>query len=193
MGLRVPQGDGYNNGAGPNLPGSLRLCDWRLWTPIYTTVSPTNLLDCFLMARFSNTRTAAASIDAAWDALQDAGVWGGLLGASKISDIEHEDDGRLKSCEWTAKIGGSDLHGSFQVSESKIHERMKARIKAEEWKGTIEVKLEKEATDETVIHARLELQADGFTAMLALPVVAMIVGNHFPDRLDELVERIEGG
>ena len=143
------------------------------------------------MARFSDTRTAAAAVGVAWDALQSAEVWGGLLGASKISDIEHEDDGRLKSCQWTAKIGGSDLHGSFKVSESKVHDRIKARIKAEEWKGIIEVKLEQAAADETVIHARLELQADGFTAMLALPVVAMVVGSHFPDRLDELVERIE--
>ena len=143
------------------------------------------------MARFSDTRTAGAAIDVAWDTLQSAEVWGGLLGASKISDIEHEDDGRLKSCQWTAKIGGSDLHGRFKVSESKILERMKVRIKAEEWKGTIEVDLEEEGEVETAIHARLELQADGFTAMLALPVVSMVVGNHFPNRLDELVERIE--
>ncbi|NIP93395.1 MAG: hypothetical protein GWO24_08045, partial [Akkermansiaceae bacterium] len=83
-------------------------------------------------------------------------------------------------------------HGKFKVSESDLHERMKTRIKAEEWKGTIEVRLEEETEGETVIHARLELQADGFTAMLALPVVSAIVGKHFPNRLDELVERIEG-
>ncbi len=145
------------------------------------------------MARFSDTRTAAAAIDVAWDTLQSAKVWGGLLGASKISHVELENDGRLRSCQWIARIGGSDLHGSFKVAESKIYDLMKTRIKAEEWKGTIEVRLEEEAADETVIHARLELQADGFTAMLALPVVSMVVGNHFPARLDELVERIEEG
>lgn len=144
-----------------------------------------------LVARFSDTRTAAAPIDVAWDTLQSPEVWGGLLGASKIADIELEDDGRLRSCQWTAKIGGSDLHGSFKVSESQVHELMKTRIKAEEWKGSIEVKLDEKAEDETVIHARLELQADGFTAMLALPVVSMVVGSHFPTRLDQLVERIE--
>ena len=143
------------------------------------------------MARFSDTRTAAAPVSDAWDALQEAAVWGGLLGASKISDVEREDDGRLRSCRWTAKIGGSDLHGNFKVAESKMHESMRVGIKAEEWKGTIQVRLEKVTLDETVIHARLELLADGFTAMLALPVVAMVVGNLFPDRLDELVERIE--
>lgn len=143
------------------------------------------------MARFSDTRTTAAAVTTAWDTLQDAAVWGGLLGAAEISDIKHDGDGRLESCKWTAKIGGSDLHGKFRVSDSDAEQRMKVRIRAEEWKGTIEVKLEEAAVNETVIHARLELQADGFTALLALPVVSAIVGRHFPDRLDELVERIE--
>ena len=144
------------------------------------------------MARFSDTRTAAAPMSAAWDTLQDAAVWGGLFGASKITDIKLEDDGRLRSCKWTAKIGGSDIHGNFKVSDTEVHDRMKARIRAEEWKGTIEVRLEVAAQNETVIHADLELQADGFTAMLALPLVSLVVGSHFPNRLDELVERIEG-
>ncbi len=143
------------------------------------------------MARFSDTRTAAAPVSTAWKTLQNAGVWGVLLGAAEISDIKHGKDGRLESCSWVAKIGGSDLHGRFKVAESDPMERMKVRIRAEEWKGSVEVQLDGSTEDETVIHARLELQADGFTAMLALPVVAAIVGSHFPDRLDELVERVE--
>ncbi len=112
------------------------------------------------MARFSATRTAAASLSSAWDTLQDAGVWGGLMGAAEIADIKHDDDGRLESCDWTAKIGGSDLHGRFKVADSDVEERMKVRIKAEEWKGTIEVELEEAAKSQTLI-ARLRAQLGG--------------------------------
>ena len=66
------------------------------------------------MPRFSDTVIADAPVKKAWQTLQNAGVWGALLGASEISDIEME-GGLLESCAWTAKIGGSQLAGSMRV------------------------------------------------------------------------------
>lgn len=143
------------------------------------------------MPRFSDTAFANASVDQTWETLQDAGVWGTLLGAAEISDVEVK-DGQLKSCGWKAKIGGSELSGSMKVGESDPDERMLMRIKAEEWRGKIEVTISAEDDGRTRIHARMKLEADGFTALLALPIVSAVIGRHLPDRMAELVEFVEG-
>jgi hypothetical protein len=142
------------------------------------------------MPRFSDTVTAKASVKKSWETLQDAGVWGALLGAAEISDIKVE-DGLLKSCGWKAKIGGSELTGTMKVAESEPRERMLMRIRAAEWRGKIEMTLEPEHQRKTRLHARLELNADGFTALLALPIVSSVIGRHLPDRMAELVEFVE--
>lgn len=143
------------------------------------------------MARFSETVTAAASLDKSWETLQNAAVWGALLGAAEISDIR-ADDGLLQACAWTAKIGGSELNGTMRVTESEPRARMVMRIRAAEWRGRIEMMLEAVDGSETRLHARLELTADGFTALLALPIVSNVVGRHLPERMAELVEFVEG-
>jgi hypothetical protein len=142
------------------------------------------------MPRFSDTVIAKATQKKSWETLQDAGVWGALLGAAEISDIKVE-DGLLQSCAWTAKIAGSQLNGTMKVAESEPRERMLMKIRAAEWRGKIEMTLEPEHARRTRLHARLELTADGFTALLALPIVSSVVGNHLPDRMAELVEFVE--
>ncbi len=142
------------------------------------------------MPRFADTVTAKATVKKSWETLQDAGVWGAVLGAAEVSDIEVE-DGRLRSCVWTAKIGGSQLRGTMKVAESEPRQRMVMRIRAAEWRGKIEMTLEAEHQRKTRLHARLELTADGFTALLTLPIVSEVVGRHLPDRMQELVEFVE--
>lgn len=142
------------------------------------------------MPRFSDTVTADAPIDKAWETLQDAGVWGALLGAAEIADIEVA-DGLLQSCVWTAKIGGSQLAGTMRVAESEPNQLMVMRIRAEEWRGNIEMTLAPDTETSTRLHVRLTLEADGFTALLALPIVSAVVGRHLPDRMRDLVEFIE--
>jgi hypothetical protein len=142
------------------------------------------------MPRFSDTVIAKASQKKSWETLQDAGVWGALLGAAEISNIKVE-GGLLQSCSWTAKIGGSELTGTMRVVESEPRERMLMKIRAAEWRGKIEMTLEPQHQRRTRLHARLELTADGFTALLALPIVSSVIGRHFPDRMAELVEFVE--
>ncbi len=142
------------------------------------------------MPRFSDTVTADASLEKSWVTLQDAGVWGALLGAAEISNIRHA-DGLLKSCTWTAKIGGSELNGTMKVAESEPRGRMLMKIQAAEWRGKIEITLTAESLARTRLHARLSLDADGFTALLALPIVSSVVGRHLPDRMQELAEFVE--
>ena len=142
------------------------------------------------MPRYADTVTAHATIDKAWETLQNAGVWGALLGAAEISDIMVE-DGLLQSCSWRAKIGGSDLDGTMTVVESVLHERMVIRIGAAEWRGSIDMRFEAENESSTRLHARLGLDADGFTALLALPIVSSVVGRHFPSRMQDLAEFVE--
>jgi len=142
------------------------------------------------MTRFSNTVTAAATLKKSWETLQDAGVWGALLGAAEIWDIKVE-EGLLRSCAWRAKIGGSELEGVMSVIESVPRERMLMHIRAAEWRGKIDMTLEAESPTSTRFHARLELSAEGFTALLALPIVSNVVGRHFPQQMEELVEFVE--
>lgn len=142
------------------------------------------------MPRYSDTVTAQASLDKAWETLQDAGVWGTLLGAAEISDILVE-DGLLRSCSWRAKIGGSDLNGMMTVVESTLKERMVMKIRAAEWRGSIDMTFESESDSATRLHARLGLEAEGFTALLALPIVSSVVGRHFPQRMQDLAEFVE--
>jgi hypothetical protein len=142
------------------------------------------------MPRYSDTVTAQAGIEKAWETLQDAGVWGALLGAAEISDILVV-DGLLKSCSWRAKIGGSDLDGTMKVVESTMHERMLMKIRAAEWRGSIDMTFEANGDGTTRLHARLGLEADGFTALLALPIVSNVVGRHFPSRMQDLAEFVE--
>ena len=142
------------------------------------------------MPRFSDTVTAAASVEKAWHTLQDPGVWGTLLGAAEISEVTMADE-LLQSSAWTAKIGGSELTGTMEVVESEPHERMVMKIRAEEWRGRIEMTLTPDGDGSTRLHARLRLDADGFTALLALPIVSAVIGRHLPDRMRELVEFVE--
>ena len=142
------------------------------------------------MTRYSDTIIARAGLHEAWETLQDAGVWGTLLGASDVSDIEVE-NGRLKGCSWRAKIGGSELNGVMTVAESEPPERMVMHIRAAEWRGRIEMTLAAENRSHTRLHARLRLEADGFTALLALPIVSNVVGRHLPSRMQDLKEFVE--
>lgn len=139
------------------------------------------------MPRYSDTVYAEASAQQSWDTLQDAGVWGSLLGAAEISDIRLE-DGELKSCSWTAKIGGSNLDGTMTVEGSTPLEYMDVMIRAAEWRCRIEMMLEAEEPRKTRIHSKVDLTADGFTALLALPVVSGVIGRHFPQRMLDLAE-----
>ena len=142
------------------------------------------------MPRYSDTVTARAGIDKAWATLQDAGVWGALLGAAEISDIVVE-DGLLQSCSWRAKIAGSDLDGTMKVVESARHERMLMKIRAAEWRGSIDMTFKENGDSSTRLHARLGLEAEGFTALLALPIVSSVIGRHFPSRMQDLAEFVE--
>ncbi len=141
------------------------------------------------MSRFSNTVHADATLEAAWETLQDAGVWGSLLGAAEIGDIEVE-DGNLQGCRWTAKIGGSDLKGRMTVRESSPFGYMDVMVRTSEWRCRIEMVLTETDGDElqTEVHSRVHLTADGFTALLALPVVANVIGKYFPQRMLDLAE-----
>ncbi|MBT8215496.1 MAG: SRPBCC family protein [Acidimicrobiia bacterium] len=141
------------------------------------------------MPRFSHTVTAAASIEDAWVTLQDAGVWGSLLGAAEVGDISVE-DGLLQGASWTAKIGGTTLKGTMTVETSTPVDYMDVMVRTSEWRCRIEMVLtDQESNDpETEVHSRVHLSADGLTAMLALPVVSNVIGKYFPDRLQDLAE-----
>ena len=95
------------------------------------------------MPRFSDTVHADATLEQSWETLQDAGVWGALLGAAEIGDIEVA-EGLLESCSWTAKIGGTNLKGTMTVEESRPLEYMDVMVQAEEWRCRIEMLLEAE-------------------------------------------------
>lgn len=118
-------------------------------------------------------------------------MWGSLLGAAEVSDVVKDQDGRLESCEWIAKIGGSELDGTMTVIESNPPELMVVKVQAEEWSGTIEMELTAETQRRTTLHTRAHLVAEGFTALLALPIVSRVIGHHLPERMDGLVEIIE--
>ena len=141
------------------------------------------------MPRFSDTVYAAAAIEDSWETLQDAGVWGSLLGAAEIGSIRME-DGQLQGCKWTAKIGGSDLRGKMKVRESRPVDYMDVMVRTAEWRCRIEMILTEMDGDElqTEVHSRVHLTADGFTAVLALPVVANVIGKYFPQRMLDLAE-----
>lgn len=144
------------------------------------------------MPRFSDTVYTAATPEQSWETLQDAGVWGSLLGAAEIGDIE-VGDGQLESCSWTAKIGGTNLTGTMTVEESRPVEYMDVMVRTSEWRCRIEMILteqEDAETPTTELHAKVELSADGFTALLALPIVTNVIGKYFPQRMLDLAELI---
>ena len=143
------------------------------------------------MSRFSQTATANRSAQKCWTVLQDAWVWGSLLGAAEVSNVVNDGDGRLESCEWLAKIGGSELDGTMTVIESNPLELMVVKVQAAEWSGTIDMELTAETQRRTRLHTRARLVAEGFTALLALPIVSRVIGNHLPERMEGLVEIIE--
>lgn len=107
-----------------------------------------------------------------------------------MSSIKHDDDGLLESCEWMARIAGSQLEGTFAVNESKPDAMMSVRLRAADWKGSIDVTLEPSG-DGTRLHARMELHADGFTALMIAPVVTKVIGDAFPARLEEFGRLLE--
>jgi hypothetical protein len=139
--------------------------------------------------RFSDTVYADTTLEQSWETLQDAGVWGSLLGAAEIGDIRVE-DGLLRGCKWIAKIGGSDLKGKMTVRESRPIDYMDVMVKTTEWRCRIEMVLKAQDGDrpQTEVHSRVHLSADGFTAMLALPVVSNVIGKYFPQRMLDLAE-----
>lgn len=144
------------------------------------------------MSRFSDTVYAEAPIEDAWETLQDAGVWGSLLGAAEIGEIEVE-DGRLEGCTWTAKIGGTDLKGTMRVEESRHPDYMDVMVRTSEWRCRIEMVLSEGEDSRTEVHSRVRLNADGFTAMLALPIVSNVIGKYFPERMRDLAELMAEG
>lgn len=145
------------------------------------------------MPRFSDTVQADATLEESWETLQDAGVWGSLLGAAEIGDIRVE-DGRLEGCSWTAKIGGTNLKGTMTVEESNRPEYMDVMVRTNEWRCRIEMVLTQLDGDgsQTEVHSRVHLSADGFTALLALPVVSNVLGKYFPQRMLDLAELMGG-
>lgn len=143
------------------------------------------------VSRFAGDVEVAVGPAEAFVSLQDPAVWAAVLGAAEVSHIRHDDDGLLQSCEWLARIAGSELTGTFVVDEARSSEYMSVLLRAAEWQGSIAVTLEP-VEPGTKLHARLELNADGFTALMLAPLVTKIVGDAFPSRLQEFAELLAG-
>jgi len=136
------------------------------------------------LATFRHSASAAAPPSDIWAALQTAETWGGIGLIDTVSDEEIDDEGHLRSFQFTTTAGGRTWEGSAKRVSATPGECIELALVSNEIRGRISIDLTPEA-DRTLVAARLEAEPAGMLATLFWGVVREAITSRFTRQVDE--------
>ena len=136
-------------------------------------------------ATYSHSTTTDASLDEAWLALQQPGLWAQLAGLSEVTDTAFLDDGTLQSFRFVVAVAGQKYRGDATTISHSVNEDIALRVVSSELEGTLAVTLEP-ADHSTELTVNIALTPKSFLATIFFPAISSAVGNGMAELVDAL-------
>ena len=140
--------------------------------------------------RFTHRVKVDASLDHAWQVLQDPETWGMIAGVERVYDARHSPDGTLRGYRFTVNAAGKRYEGTAATHNADRPSLMAVTIDTSEVAGTISVELVPSNPGGTHLTASLKMRPKGILSTLVFPVIANAVGSGFADQIEGIAAKI---
>ena len=144
------------------------------------------------LATFRHSAAAQAPASTVWDALQDAGTWGGIGPIDEVFDAAHEEDGTLTGFGFRTTAAGKTWDGTARRVAAEPGKRVEFALTTGEIKARLAIDLTDES-DHTTIAVRLEAEPAGMLATIFWGVVREAITADFTRRVDEFAAGLAAG
>ena len=140
-------------------------------------------------ATFSHSVTTSASVDQAWDALQDPDTWSNIGPVASVSDPTFVDDGTLVSFSWVANIGGKAYPGIAQTTAYAKPNRFELTMDTSEIAGDVTATLA--PTDNGCdVTVEITFRTKGMLSAMFFPAIKQALASGYPQQIEDLVAGI---
>jgi len=139
------------------------------------------------ISTFRHSAITAASLDAVWDAIQNAETWAGIGPIEKVWDAEHDEDGSLQAYKWNAHAAGRTWDGTARVIAAVPGESTEMAVATKEIRGTVTITLGP-AGSSTNVAVRMQIEPAGMLATLFWGAIRDAIGSDFNVQVEEFAK-----
>jgi hypothetical protein len=141
-------------------------------------------------ATFTHHATAAATPEAVWRELQEAGTWANIGPVENVTDPEVDVDGNLEGFRWSTTVASRRYPGVATVRIAEPHKRMVLDLDAREVAGSLTTVLEPNGDGTTIVTVTLEVVSRGTLSTLFFPMVSQAIANGLPTQVDNFADSL---
>jgi hypothetical protein len=125
-----------------------------------------------------------ATVDEAWEKLDQPETWEGIGGVQRVFDPEVDGQGRLRGFYFDTVAGGRKYVGKATPHQRVEGEVMAWDIQNPEIRGVITVALKPAGSDGTEIQVTMEVHSVGFLSSMFFPMIATAIGSGLANTVD---------
>ena len=140
-------------------------------------------------ATFTHSVTTSASVDQAWDALQDPDTWSNIGPVASVSDPTYANDGTLTSFNWVADIGGKAYPGVAQTTAYTKPKRFELTMDTSEIAGDVIATLAP-TDDGCDVAVEITFRTKGMLSAMFFPAIKQALASGYPQQIEDLVSTI---
>jgi hypothetical protein len=140
-------------------------------------------------ATFTHTSTTPASIDTAWDALQEPDTWSKIGPVASVSNPAYADDGTLVSFDWVADIGGKSYGGVATTTAHDKPNRLDLTMDTSEIAGDVVATLAA-VDDGCDVTVEITFRTKGMLSAMFFPAIKSALASGYPQQIDDLVATV---
>jgi carbon monoxide dehydrogenase subunit G len=136
-------------------------------------------------ATFSHTVHVSASVQEAWDTLQDHETWANIGPVSSVSNPVNQPDGVLASFDWVADVGAKPYKGKAWVTDFEIPTRYELTMDTSEIAGDVVATVEP-THDGTDVTIAITFRTKGMLSAMFFPAIKSALASGFPQQVEDL-------
>ena len=140
-------------------------------------------------ATFTHSVATPASVDAAWNALQNPETWANIGPVASVSDPEYAADGTLTNFLWIADIGAKKYDGVATTTSYDKPQRFELTMDTSEIAGDVIATIDPGAPGCTVT-IESTFRTKGILSAMFFPAIKQALASGFPQQIEDLVEGI---
>jgi len=140
-------------------------------------------------ATFTHSVTTAATVDQAWDALQDPDTWSNIGPVASVSDPTHADDGTLTTFNWVADIGGKAYPGVARTTAYTKPNRFELTMDTPEIAGDVIASISP-GDDGCSVTVEITFRTKGMLSAMFFPAIKQALASGYPQQIEDLVASV---